>query len=127
MHINPRLSPAVGPDDPDVLGQAVENPVVVEPLDLVVDAARLGEWSLAPGRQLEHVEAPLVPPAALERDPFLVRGKRGALHAVGDDTCATRLDVAFGVDGDVVEVPADGSGAPRTLLPRAGSPAVVRW
>ena len=48
----------------------------------------------------------------------------------GIDDQAEWLDdrnVAYGIDGEVRVVAADGSGAPRRMRARADSPAVVRW
>src|SRR6185503_13165117 len=58
---------AVGGDDPDVAGgrtlggawQAVDDVGVVEPLGLVVDAARLGQRRDGAGGEVQHGQAPV--------------------------------------------------------------------
>ena len=71
---------AVRPDLPDVAGrgalrrtgQAIDEVVAVEPLDLVVHAARLRKGGLALRGQVEDVQAPLVSLSPLEGNPRLV-------------------------------------------------------
>jgi hypothetical protein len=66
--------------------QRVEDSAVVEPFDLIVDGAILGERRLLECREVEHIRLPvdraaLVHPA-FEGDTRLIRGEGGAFDAL---------------------------------------------
>src|SRR5262249_5797371 len=92
---NGRLTGTVGRHGPDVAArrggtrarQPVQHMVVVQPLELVVDAVPLGEQSLGTGAQVVHRDAPLTwreVAVLLERDAGPVRRQRRALDVLPD-------------------------------------------
>ena len=89
-----RRAASVGRHDEDVNADSVEQPRVVQPLGLVVDRPALGGRDVAPGAQVEHVQAPMpgLAVATLVGDAGAVGRERRALDVVAQDLDPARAD-----------------------------------
>ena len=110
---------AVSGDHPDVITESVQNLAVVQPFNLVIDTARLGERGFNTGAQIDDIKMPAGFCEPLESNALAIWRKRWTLDAGVNDPDTTGGEIAFDEivlatrpQSGVEAVPVNGKGNP---------------
>ena len=85
----------IGGCHPNVVIKSVEYSIVIQPLDLVIDTALLGECYLSADGQVHNVDMPTGLSHSLECDPLSIRSERRALDSGMQDAGVLRCEITF--------------------------------